>query len=127
VGHLVMRPPPRSRHAEYQTEIAIALRRLMQGGRSIVECPLQTREGVKAIAVVWVSHARRASDQRPGVTSSPPRFASRSNRLQTHPRSCRSAADFASKKAPGMVAVRHRGADDVLRSDRLHAALRALP
>ena len=60
-GHLVMSPPPRSRHAEYQTEIAIALRRLMQGGRSIVECPLQTREGVKAIDVVWVSHARRAS------------------------------------------------------------------
>ncbi len=60
-GNIVMSPPPRSRHAEYQTEIAIRLGQLMSGGRSIVECPLQTSEGVKALDVAWVSHRRRAS------------------------------------------------------------------
>ncbi len=60
-GHLVMSPPPRSRHAEYQTEIAIALHLRMSGGRSIAECPIQTSEGVKAADVAWVSHQRRAS------------------------------------------------------------------
>jgi Uma2 family endonuclease len=60
-GHLVRSPPPRSRHAEYQTEIAVVLRQRMRGGRSIAECPIQTSEGVKAADVVWVSHERRAS------------------------------------------------------------------
>jgi Uma2 family endonuclease len=56
-----MSPPLRSRHAEYQTEIAVLLRQHLTGGRSIAECPIQTSEGVKATDVAWVSHARRAS------------------------------------------------------------------
>jgi len=60
-GNIVMGPPPRSRHAEYQTEISAILRQTMEGGRSVVECPIQTEEGVKAADVVWVSHQRRAS------------------------------------------------------------------
>jgi Uma2 family endonuclease len=60
-GNIVMSPPPRSRHAEYQTEISAILRQRIEGGRSVVECPIQTEEGVKAADVVWVSHQRRAS------------------------------------------------------------------
>ena len=60
-GNIVMSPPPRSRHAEYQTEIAMWLRQKMTGGRSITECPIQTDEGVKATDVAWVSNERRAS------------------------------------------------------------------
>src|SRR5260370_28127904 len=60
-GNIVMSPPPRSRHAEYQTEIAVLLRGNMSGGLSIAECPIQTEEGVKAADVAWVSHERRAS------------------------------------------------------------------
>ena len=60
-GNIVMSPPPRSRHAEYQTEIAMLLRQQLTGGRSITECPIQTSEGVKAADVVWVSDERRAS------------------------------------------------------------------
>src|SRR5258707_1199856 len=60
-GHIVMSPQPRSRHAEYQTEIAVLLRHLKTGGRSITECPVQTTEGVKAMDVAWVSTERRAS------------------------------------------------------------------
>jgi Uma2 family endonuclease len=60
-GNIVMSPPPRSRHAEYQTEIAGLLRDLMKGGRSVAECPIRTSEGVKAADVAWVSRERRAS------------------------------------------------------------------
>jgi Uma2 family endonuclease len=60
-GNIVMGPPPGSRHAEYQTEIAVLLRAKMTGGKSLIECPIQTREGVKAADVVWVSLERRAS------------------------------------------------------------------
>ena len=56
-----MSPQPRSRHAEYQTEIAVLLRRFMREGLSIAECPIQTPEGVKATDVAWVSRGRRAS------------------------------------------------------------------
>jgi Uma2 family endonuclease len=62
-GHVIMSAPPRSWHAEYQTEIAHLLRALMEHGRSIAECPVQTSEGVKAVDVVWVSQDRRKSRQ----------------------------------------------------------------
>jgi Uma2 family endonuclease len=60
-GNIVMSPPPRSRHAEYQTEIAVLLRQIMPHGLSVAECPIQTEEGVKAADVSWVSHERRSS------------------------------------------------------------------
>jgi hypothetical protein len=46
-GNIVMSPPLRSRDAEYQTEIGVLLRQLIRGGLSVVECPIQTNEGVK--------------------------------------------------------------------------------
>jgi len=60
-GRIVMSPPPRSRHGEYQFEIAGLLRSLLHGGRGLTECPIQTAEGVKAADVAWISRARRAS------------------------------------------------------------------
>jgi Uma2 family endonuclease len=60
-GNIVMSPPPRSRHAEYQGEITVRLRQLLSDGLSMTECPIQTTEGVKAVDVAWVSHARRKS------------------------------------------------------------------
>src|SRR4051794_36254398 len=63
-GHLVMSPPPRSRHAEYQGEIVHLLKALKRGGgKSFPEVPLQTSEGVKAMDVAWVSDQRRKSRQ----------------------------------------------------------------
>jgi Uma2 family endonuclease len=59
-GNIVMSPPPRSRHAEYQGQLTRLLGR-NESGLSIPECPIQTEEGVKAADVVWVSLARRAS------------------------------------------------------------------
>ena len=60
-GRIVMSPPPRSRHGEYQLEIGGLLRDLMRGGRALTECPIQTTEGVKAADVAWASHERRTS------------------------------------------------------------------
>lgn len=60
-GRVVMSPPPRSRHGEYQLEIGSLLRQLMRGGRAVTECPIETSEGVKATDVAWVSRERRAS------------------------------------------------------------------
>src|SRR5438445_7564099 len=60
-GNIVMSPPPRSRHAEYQAAITVLLHDKMTGGRSLTECPIQTEEGVKAADVAWVSQERRAS------------------------------------------------------------------
>jgi Uma2 family endonuclease len=60
-GNIVMSPPPRSRHAEYQGEIAVLLRQMLPAGRSVPECPIQTEEGVKAADVTWVSNERRLS------------------------------------------------------------------
>ena len=60
-GNLVMSPPPRSRHAEYQGEILRLLNLFMKGGRAMPEVPLQTTEGVKAVDVAWVSQERRKS------------------------------------------------------------------
>ena len=60
-GNIVMSPPARSRHGEYQVEIGARLRDLLPSGRVATECPIQTSEGVKAADVVWVSRERRAS------------------------------------------------------------------
>jgi len=60
-GNIVLSPPPRSRHAEYQAAITVLLHDKMTGGRSLTECPIQTEEGVKAADVAWVSQERRAS------------------------------------------------------------------
>jgi Uma2 family endonuclease len=60
-GNIVMSPPPRSRHGEFQGEILRLLFEKMEGGIALPECPLETSEGVKAIDVAWVSRARRAS------------------------------------------------------------------
>jgi Uma2 family endonuclease len=60
-GNIVMSPPPRSRHAEYQGEILRLLLRELKDRFALPECPIETSEGVKATDVAWVSRERRAS------------------------------------------------------------------
>ena len=60
-GNIVMSPPPRSRHGEYQGEIVKLLFQKLKGGIALPECPIETSEGVKAADVAWVSRVRRAS------------------------------------------------------------------
>ena len=58
-GHIVMSPPPRSRHAEYQGRIVTLINDRLKDGLIVPECPVETSDGVKAVDVAWVSQKRR--------------------------------------------------------------------
>ena len=57
LGQFIM-SPARSRHGEYQAEIVLLLRRLPHG-RAVIECPVQTTDGVRVPDLVWTSPERR--------------------------------------------------------------------
>jgi len=50
-GQMLMSPPPAPSHGNKQSKIAMLLGQLMTDGEVISECPVSTREGVKAIDV----------------------------------------------------------------------------
>ena len=51
--------PARSRHGEYQAELAHLLRLQKPGGISMTKCAVETAENVKVPDVTWVSFERR--------------------------------------------------------------------
>lgn len=57
-GQIIM-SPARSRHGEYQSQIILLLWQLLQGGKPITECPIQTSAGVRVPDVAWASAERR--------------------------------------------------------------------
>ena len=54
-GHVIMSPPPAPSHGNFQIEIGHLLKSLLQGGRTLAECPISTADGVKAADVAWAS------------------------------------------------------------------------
>ncbi len=56
-GHILMSPPPAPSHGSFQSEIAYLLRRHLNEGRVLTECPISTADGVKAADVAWASPA----------------------------------------------------------------------
>lgn len=54
-GHVIMSPPPAPSHGSFQSEISYLLRRLLDHGRVLTECPISTADGVKAADVAWAS------------------------------------------------------------------------
>src|SRR6266487_3695810 len=58
-GRSVMSPPPDFWHGNYQTEIALLLKRLMPTGHVVSECPIETSDGVKGADVVWLCEEGR--------------------------------------------------------------------
>ena len=54
-GQMIMSPPPAPSHGSKQSRIAYHLHRLVPTGEVISECPVSTREGVKAVDVAWCS------------------------------------------------------------------------
>src|SRR3977135_1782305 len=54
-GHIILSPPPAPTHGSFQSEIAYLLRKLLQEGRVLTECPISTAAGVKAADVAWAS------------------------------------------------------------------------
>lgn len=59
-GHILMSLPAAFRHGSYQAEIARSLRELLPNGRSVVECPISTADGVRAADVAWISGGKLA-------------------------------------------------------------------
>jgi Uma2 family endonuclease len=60
-GHIIMSPPPAPSHGSYQLEIGYLLRRFLDNGRVLTECPISTADGVKAADVAWASPAVMAA------------------------------------------------------------------
>ena len=54
-GHVIMSPPPAPSHGSFQLEIGYLLRRFLDHGRVLTECPISTADGVKAADVAWAS------------------------------------------------------------------------
>jgi Uma2 family endonuclease len=54
-GQMIMSPPPAPSHGNKQSRIARSLGNLIPSGEVISECPVSTREGVKAVDVAWCS------------------------------------------------------------------------
>ena len=57
-GNILMSPPPGIDHSYQQSRINILLDRLMKGGYSLTECPVQTPGGVRAMDAAWMSQER---------------------------------------------------------------------
>ncbi len=58
-NQIIMSPPPRSDHYEYEMEIIALMRRLLPGGRVLPGMGVQTSDGTKEPDTVWVSSQRR--------------------------------------------------------------------
>lgn len=56
-GHILMSPPAAPSHGSFQLEIGYLLRRYLNEGRVLTECPISTADGVKAADVAWASPA----------------------------------------------------------------------
>lgn len=54
-GHILMSPPAAPSHGSFQLEIGHLLRRYLNEGRVLTECPVSTADGVKAADVAWAS------------------------------------------------------------------------
>lgn len=59
-GHVFMSPPAAFGHGRRQSKITNLFASLLPDGHSAVECPISTRDGVRAADVIWISHERLA-------------------------------------------------------------------
>ena len=60
----IIMSPAFSWHGGYQVEIATLLKKLLPGGRVIVECAIETTDGTKVPDVIWISTVRHAPMKR---------------------------------------------------------------
>ncbi len=59
-GKILMSPLPGFDHSGFQSDVLIALGRLLPHGKTLGECPISTTEGVKGADAAWISQARRS-------------------------------------------------------------------
>ena len=71
-NQIIMSPPPNLDHSDYEGEIFVLLRRLLENGRSMSNVGVQTRGGTLIPDLVWVStERRRKSRGRPSFAQAP--------------------------------------------------------
>ena len=58
-NQLLMSPPPRPDHSEYETDIIVLLTKLMVGGKALTGAGVQTKNGGRMPDLVWISAERR--------------------------------------------------------------------
>jgi Uma2 family endonuclease len=73
-GHIIMSPPPASRHSRRQARIAALLERLLPQGTAFTECPISTADGVKATDVAWLSPQHPEHQQDPPLFTRAPQI-----------------------------------------------------
>jgi Uma2 family endonuclease len=59
-GHILMTPPPGFDHSGHQSEVVLELARRMPHGKTLVEVPISTSDGVKGADAAWISRKRCA-------------------------------------------------------------------
>jgi Uma2 family endonuclease len=57
-GNVIMSPPAAFNHGRRQSRIASLLERYLPEGVVATECPISTRDGVRAADVAWISNGR---------------------------------------------------------------------
>ena len=60
-GNIVLSPHSRF-HSKYQAAIMRLLDRLMNGGTSILECAIKSKESIPVADVIWISNERDAAE-----------------------------------------------------------------
>lgn len=60
-GHIIMSPPASHSHGGQQSDLAFLLKTNLPHGRTMVECPISTADGIKVADVAWMSPARLES------------------------------------------------------------------
>jgi len=64
-GHIIMSPPASYSHGGLQSDLVVLLNTHLAGGRTMVECPISTSDGIKVADVAWISRERlnKAKDE----------------------------------------------------------------
>ena len=62
-NQLLMSPPPRNDHFEYESDIVALLAKLMPGGKAMAGCGVQTSNGGRIPDAVWISAERKRSQR----------------------------------------------------------------
>lgn len=57
-GHIIMSPPESHSNGGQQSDLAFLLKTHLRQGRTMVECPISTADGIKVADLAWISSAR---------------------------------------------------------------------
>jgi Uma2 family endonuclease len=71
-GHILMSPPPAPKHGRKQYQIGVLLEKHLRSGFAMIECPISTSDGIKAVDVAWLEPKRsKEADSSMPLTRAP--------------------------------------------------------